>query len=118
MKMLLKLGLFSALLLPALSAAASDNAVLRNGFSILHQRRQTIGDITRLYINGDPTNFVDIPTAEIDHIETIPDAVAPVAPAVAQLTPIVHPFDLGSAVKSASGTYQLDPDLVTSVIRA
>jgi soluble lytic murein transglycosylase-like protein len=34
----------------------------------------------------------------------------------AAITP--HPFDLNQAVRDASGTYQLDPDLVTSVIRA
>ncbi len=117
-----KLGLCLALLFLSLSALAVDNAVLRNGFSILHQRREVLGDITRLYISNDQSNFVDIPTAAIDHIEIVPDPPVPAAknnePAADQKTAITHPFDLAETVKAASGTYSLDPDLVTSVIRA
>ncbi|MFZ0296450.1 MAG: lytic transglycosylase domain-containing protein [Candidatus Sulfotelmatobacter sp.] len=101
-------------LLPSL-AFASDSAILRNGFSIAHNHRQTIGTITRLYIDSGQSNFVDIPTADIDHFESIPDAPAPPPHPVA-IAP--HPFDLNQTVKDASGTYRLDPDLVTSVIRA
>jgi soluble lytic murein transglycosylase-like protein len=120
MKQFFQLGIVALLGLLAASAAASDSAVLRNGFSILHQRRQVIGTMTRLYISGDQSSFVDIPTAEIDHFENIPDAPAvrvpeKVAEAVADTAPA---FDLNKTVKAASGTYQLDPDLVTSVIRA
>jgi soluble lytic murein transglycosylase-like protein len=98
-------------------AFASDSAILRNGFSIAHNHRQIIGSITRLYIDSGQSNFVDIPTAEIDHFESIPDPPTPAAlPQPTALAP--HPFDLNQTVKDASGTYQLDPDLVTSVIRA
>jgi hypothetical protein len=117
-----KLASCLALLCVSLSAPAADNAVLRNGFSILHQRRETLGNITRLYITKDQSSFVDIPTAEIDHIETVPDPPAPAAkidpPAADQRTALTHPFDLTETVNAASGTYSLDPDLVTSVIRA
>jgi hypothetical protein len=110
----LRTALLIALTLPC---SASDTAVLRNGFSIRHQHREIIGTITRLYIDGDQSNFVDIPTAEIDHFEAIPDDPAPPpAPQPAATTP--HPFDLNETVKAASGAYKLDPDLVTSVIRA
>ncbi len=120
MKHPFQLGIYAALLiaLAALPCPASDSAVLRNGFSILHQRRQIIGTITRLYIDGDQSSFVDIPTAEIDHFEAVPDSPTPhtePAPSTG-ITP--QPFDLRETVKAASGTYQLDPDLVTSVIRA
>lgn len=99
------------------SCLASDSAILRNGFSILYDHRQTIGAITRLYIDRDQSNFVDIPTADIDHFEAIPDP--PIPAALSQPAAIApHPFDLNQTVKDASGTYQLDPDLVTSVIRA
>jgi hypothetical protein len=114
-----KLGiLVVAFGLLAASCAASDTAVLRNGFSIVHQRRQVTGDMTRLYIDGDQSSFVDIPTAEIDHFENVPDPPSPpsVAQPVAQVP--ARPVDLNETVKAASGTYQLDPDLVASVIRA
>ena len=102
--------------------SAADSAILRNGFSIRHERRRVIGDITRLYIDGDQSSFVDIPTAEIDHFESIPDTPTFPLHGPGSLNPPrpshPHPFDLNQAVKDASGTYQLDPDLVTSVIRA
>jgi hypothetical protein len=120
MKKLSKLGVGLALLSFSLGASASDSAVLHNGFSIVHQRRQVIGDVTRLYMDGDQSSFVDIPTAEIDHFENVPDP--PVAkadsPAAAEFSAASHAFDLNETVKAASGTYQLDPDLVTSVIHA
>jgi soluble lytic murein transglycosylase-like protein len=118
--------LVPCLMLLTLAASASDTAVLRNGFSIIHQRRETLGDTTRLYINNnDPTSFVDVPTAEIDHFENVPDPpVTKTAdtitanPTLKSAALPVQPFDLNETVKTASGTYQLDPDLVTSVIRA
>jgi hypothetical protein len=119
MKHLLQLALFSALLaLTALSSSAADSAILRNGFSIRHQRREIMGSITRLYIDGDQSSFVDIPTAEIDHFESIPEAPTPHTEPERAAAATPHAFDLTQAVKDASGTYRLDPDLVTSVIRA
>src|ERR1700688_2125559 len=64
------IALFVATAIPCL---AGDSAVLRNGFSIRHERRQVIGTITRLFVDGDDASFVDIPTIEIDHFETAPD---------------------------------------------
>jgi hypothetical protein len=116
----LKLALCSLLLSAAVGACASDAAILRNGFSIVHQRRETVGDITRLYIDGDQSSFVDIPTAEIDHFENVPDLPAPKVDThrAGSTESSKQVFDLDETVKAASGTYELDPDLVTSVIRA
>jgi hypothetical protein len=107
----------------SLPCLAADSAILRNGFSIRHERRQVIGAITRLFVDGDNSSFVDIPTIEIDHFE-----VAPVEPKISPQmgtaqTQVIHPpglnkVDLNELVKTASGTYRLDPDLVNSVIRA
>jgi soluble lytic murein transglycosylase-like protein len=114
-----------------LPCQAADTAVLRNGFSIRHEHRQVIGTITRLYVNGDDASFVDVPTAEIDHFEALPDAVpsqpGPVQPGKHESASHVpspapaenqQPFDLNEVVRAASGTYRLDPDLINSVIRA
>jgi len=116
MNKLFQLALLIALALPGFAA---DSAVLRNGFSIRHQRRQVLGSVTRLYIDGDQSSFVDIPTAEIDHFESLPDPPAPnPTPRLALPASAQNPFNLNQAVRDVSGTYQLDPDLVTSVIRA
>ena len=81
MKKAIQIGAWAAavslLALTALPCLSADSAVLRNGFSIRHERRQVIGTITRLYLDGDNSSFVDIPTEEIDHFETLPaEAVA------------------------------------------
>ena len=89
-------------------AFAAELAVLHNGFSIRHERREVVGTVTRLYLGADKNGYVDVPTTDIDHFE--PDlAIQPTAPSRAG-TPDV--------IASASGRYHLDPDLVNSVIRA
>jgi len=102
----------------ALPCLATESAVLRNGFEIRHERRQVIGDMTRLYVNSDGSSFVDVPTLEIDHFEET--AASEAASAKLQTPPnnIKPPTDLNELVNAASGMYKLDPDLVTSVIRA
>ena len=97
---------------------AADSAILRNGFSIRHQHRQVIGTITRLYVNADDASFVDIPTAEIDHFEALPDDFPSLAKKPAATENPSRPIDLNDVIENASGIYRLDPDLVNSVIRA
>lgn len=113
------------LALTALPCPAADSAVLRNGFSIRHERRQVIGTITRLYVTGDESSFIDIPTDEIDHFEALPVEAAALGAAKdlhselrGSKENVGQPVDLNEVVRTASGTYRLDPDLVNSVIRA
>ncbi|HEU5402164.1 MAG TPA: lytic transglycosylase domain-containing protein [Terriglobales bacterium] len=99
----LQLGLI--LLLLAVSAAAGDRAVLRNGFTIDHDRREVMGDTTRLYTAG---GYVDVPTVEIvsfEHLDTPP------APELAP-TKTLHDH-----VADAGKTTGIDPDFIDSVIR-
>lgn len=93
-----------------LSVSASDLAVLHNGFSIRHERREVVGSVTRLYLgaDADKDGYVDVPTNEIDHFE--PDlSIQPAAQ---------NPQGLPGVVSAASDRYHLDPDLVNSVIHA
>jgi soluble lytic murein transglycosylase-like protein len=111
-----------------LPCPAADTAVLRNGFSIRHERRQVIGTVTRLYMDGEDSSFVDVPTAEIDHFEAAPAEATPLEPGKNESASHLHlqsppenpqpSPDLNEVVKTASGNYHLDPDLVNSVIRA
>jgi hypothetical protein len=129
----------------ALPCFGGEVAVLKNGFAIRHERREIVGDVTRLYVTADGSSFVDVPTADLDHFEAAPDAPAETArtglpasgsrlpasafgstslakagrtnataPAVSKLSQA----DITAVVKDASGRYQLDPDLVDSVIKA
>ena len=52
------------LALMALPCFAGEVAVLKNGFSIRHERREVVGDTTRLYVTADGSSFVDVPTAD------------------------------------------------------
>jgi len=72
----LRLGVLAILAIAALPCFAGENAVLRNGFSIRHERREVVGDITRLYVTADGSSFVDVPTAEIEHFEAAPELPA------------------------------------------
>src|SRR5271165_3240299 len=153
MRLAFKFGVWISALLAlglALPCFAGEVAVLRNGFSIRHERREVIGDTTRLYVTADGSSFVDVPTAEIEHFEAAPDLPAPdpVSGAEAKSPPFGKlragflanyarngapgrkstpsplgrirngPLNLDEVVNSASQRYWLDPDLVSSVIKA
>lgn len=126
-------GIIAILAIAALPCFAAEVAVLKNGFSITHERREVIGGITRLYVKTDGSSYVDVPTADIEHFEAAPEdsssgsrtpsSTSPLAPAFSQTTPSLsfpgRPVsDLNQVIKEASGRYQLDPDLVNSVIKA
>ena len=124
---LVSLALFA--LLAQLCALGADVAVLRNGFSITHLRREQIGENTRLYT---AEGYMDIPTDQIVSIEkeeTPPpqpadpqpqqSAVQPQpAPVQTATVPAKTPVDLNQLVRDASNRRQLDPDFVSSVIKA
>jgi soluble lytic murein transglycosylase-like protein len=113
MRKLLQLGLISTVLLAALPSFSAEVAILRNGFTIRHERRDLIGANTRLYLGADDTSFVDVPTAEIDHFEA--DLTPTPSPATTTHTSAAS---LKDVVLFSSERYRLDPDLVNSVIRA
>jgi hypothetical protein len=119
------------LAIAALPCLATDVAVLKNGFSIRHERREVVGGVTRLYVNADGSNYVDVPTTEIEHFEAAPELPPsadrlpasgfPATPSpfarVGQNTPS-SALSLDDVINRASGHYRLDPDLVNSVIKA
>jgi soluble lytic murein transglycosylase-like protein len=118
--------LFAILALAALPCLADEVAVLKNGFSITHHRREIVGDLTRLYITADGASFVDVPTADIERYEAAPDTpAAPAQPFARTSIKTASPsadqkpaVDLNQVVNEASGRYRLDPDFVNSVIKA
>ncbi|HWZ81383.1 MAG TPA: lytic transglycosylase domain-containing protein [Terriglobales bacterium] len=96
-------------------AKAADLALLRNGFTIRHERREVLGETTRLFLDVDGTGagYVDVPTADIEGFEK--DLSLPIQRGAA---PAPAAVDLNQVVTSASAAYHLDPDLVNSVIHA
>jgi hypothetical protein len=139
MKLLRPIGIAVVLLGAQLSAFSAEIAVLRNGFSLRIERKEKIGNVTRLYTGS---GFVDVPTEEIQSYEpeevpvapqpqpvVPPQPVAPSLPAQQQATPVslatpvaqstpASAVDLDQVVREASLRHQLDPDFVNSVIKA
>ena len=60
-----KIGFALGVILLALPALGADLAILRNGFSIRHERREIVGSTTRLYLGTDK-GYVDIATDQIE----------------------------------------------------
>jgi len=118
-----------ALLGGQLCASAADMAVLRNGSTIAFLRKEEMGATTRLYITG---GYMDVPTAEIasfdkDDSPTPPamseagqaeEALAAQPQAQTGATTPPAKVDIDQLVREASSRHQLDPDFVSSVIKA
>lgn len=96
---------------------AGETATLRNGFAIHYERRESLGDTTRLYLADSSDSFVDVPTNDIMQIEVdkLPTATTP--PTKPQ-TVNHHPIQLDEALSAASQKHNVSPDLLRSVIRA
>ncbi len=123
-----------AVTLLARPAAASELAILRNGFSIRHEHRLVMGTNTRLFLAADDSSFTDVPTEEITGYEkdlSLPVPVPLPAPADSHASIPAHAESakfpssksvpappLNQVVNTASAAYHLDPDLVNSVIHA
>lgn len=136
MKFLFQLVLGLAVLAAPL-ASASDLAILRNGNSIRHERRQVVGPVTRLYLSDSASGYIEIPTDQIERFEAdttpaISKAAAPERPtlnlkslpasvpaqSVNQQQALVNRQSLEEMVSGAGQRHQIDPDFINSVIRA
>jgi soluble lytic murein transglycosylase-like protein len=112
MRKYLQLGLL--IVLAAMQLPAAEMANLRNGFSIRHERHETLGEMTRLY-QGDQTDsgYVDVSTAEIVGFEAAPPPEEASAVAAANGSQ-----DLSKIIGDASARSRIDADFIASVIRA
>src|SRR5947208_5003130 len=82
----LRAALVAILAVAALPCLAGEVAVLKNGFSIRHERREVVGTTTRLYVTADGSSFVDVPTGDIEHYEAAPDLPAASTPKLASVS--------------------------------
>jgi soluble lytic murein transglycosylase-like protein len=94
---------------------ASEYAVMRNGFALKHERREIVGENTRLYLTATgSSSFVDVPSADIERFEKDEIVIAPEAPKIAP--PPVLTID--QSISQAGEKHHIDPDFITSVVRA
>lgn len=108
----LQFGLLFILAVTQLPAAEIAN--LRNGFNIRHERHESLGEITRLYLDNDPAagSFLDVATSEIASFEPAPSE--PNLP----ISQISRTQDLNAIISHASSRSRIDPDFIASVIYA
>jgi Transglycosylase SLT domain len=134
----LKFAIAALFAFAATFSFGADLAVLRNGNSIKHERREVIGSVTRLYLSSSSSGYIEIPTAQIDHFEAEdpvpapsqpqnsgPENTAPPVPPLASTQPAVQSkpvavdrASLDLMVNGAGQRHQIDPDFINSVIRA
>lgn len=138
MRFLRPITIGAVLALAQLSAFAGQIAVLRNGFTIHFDHKEQSGNATRLYTG---TGYLDIASDQIASYDVDETPVTPEPQPVAQPVPqpSVQPsaaqpatvasqttppakasqnVDLDQVVREASSKNRLDPDFVSSVIRA
>jgi soluble lytic murein transglycosylase-like protein len=123
MQKLNKLGVALGLLLFALPVFATDLAILRNGFTVRHERRENLGTVTRLYMGAGNSSYVDIETAQIERFEKdqsqpVPPVAVAAAVATPSLTPPPKPQSLNEVINTISDRHHIDPDFINSVIHA
>jgi soluble lytic murein transglycosylase-like protein len=138
MRFLRPITIGAVLALAQLSAFAGQIAVLRNGFTIHFDHKEQSGNATRLYTG---TGYLDIASDQIASYDvdetpvtpepqpvaqpvpqpaTQPSAAQPLTVAIQTSAPAkaTQNLDLDQVVREASSKNRLDPDFVSSVIRA
>jgi soluble lytic murein transglycosylase-like protein len=137
MRFLRPITIGAILALAHLSAFAGQIAILRNGFTIHFDHKEQNGNSTRLYTG---TGYLDIASDQIASFDVDETPITPEPRAVAQPQPYIQPsaakpasvasqmappakaaqqnIDLEQVVQEASSKNRLDPDFVSSVIRA
>jgi soluble lytic murein transglycosylase-like protein len=102
----------------------AEHITLRNGFDLICDHRAADGGKIRLYMDATGANFIEVKASDIvaDETVTLP---APAQPAAAAGTPGAAPRqpdhlsdqDLRPMLTQAGTAYNIDPDLLASVVR-
>jgi soluble lytic murein transglycosylase-like protein len=97
---------------------AAEHITLTNGFDLICDHREVIGDRVRLYLESGDTNFVEVVAGEIassEHVDLPKPAPANTATAnpAAKLTDT----ELHELLAKAGAAHDLNVDLLASVVR-
>lgn len=103
-------------------ARAAEHVTLKNGFDLICDHRAAEGSKVRLYLDPAGNNYMDVDASEIASIETVkvPAAVvkAPSVVPVQQPSEQPSPAELHYLLARAATAYDIDTDLLASVVRA
>jgi len=98
-----------------------ERALLRNGFSLIHDHREVKGTVTRLYVSPSDENYVDVPTDQITGIEKLePEEEAMLTPPAPVSPPpsLQNMKTLHEIVQEVARRHNIDADFLESVIAA
>lgn len=106
----------------ATAAHAAEHVTLKNGFDLICDHRVADGAKARLYMDAAEASYLEVNASDIvadEHVD-LPQPVATSAnPAPAPAVPEkLTDADLQPMLAKAGGTYNLDADLLASVVRA
>jgi soluble lytic murein transglycosylase-like protein len=109
----------------------AEHITLKNGFDLICDHRAAVGAKVRLYMDAAGSNFVEVEAGDIASAETVTLPVpAPTEPAATVQTETIHTGayagqppaklsdeDLRPMLTKAGATYDIDADLLASVVR-
>jgi Transglycosylase SLT domain len=103
-------------------AHAAEHVTLKNGFDLFCDHRETDGGKVRLYVDAAGSSFLEVNTSDIvsdEHVD-LPTTTAEAAPSATTPTPVekLTDADLQPLLTRAGTVYNLDADLLASVVRA
>jgi soluble lytic murein transglycosylase-like protein len=106
----------------AMTAHAAEHVTLKNGFDLICDHRVAEGEKIRLYMDAAGSSFLEVNASEIVAAEPV-DLPKPVVAAakpvfVAAVPEKLTEADLQPMLAKAGTTYNVDADLLASVVRA
>lgn len=114
-----KIGLTAlAVAMAAIPAYAAEHITLSNGFDLVCDHREAIGDRVRLYLEPGDANFVEVGVEEIassEHVD-LPKPV-PANPVAARPAAKLTDTELHELLAKAGAAHDLNVDLLASVVR-
>ncbi len=115
----------AALLLTCVAGAAhaAERVTLTNGFDLICDHRVDDGDKVRLYLDASSHNYMEVDVAEIASVQQVTLPAPPAKKPGADAARVQQPEKLTDAelhpmLAKAGATYDIDTDLLASVIRA
>jgi len=102
------------------AARAAERVTLKNGFDVVCDHRAALGSKIRLYLDPAGTNYMDVDASAIASIEALPSSPSQ-APVSAPANPAPEKLssqELRPMLSRAGAAYDIDTDLLASVIRA
>lgn len=115
------ISLMAAAVALALPAGAAEQATLANGFTLRCDHHATVDGQVRLYLSAGESNYIALPSNQIQSIAPLPDP--PPLPEIATAHPAatdagLSKADLHEMLVEAGQTHNLDVDLLASVVKA